>query len=559
MLTTTLVFRVRVLDQPIDLPNGRLCERTVIVQEYRNNIVQHVYKYGWIDKEDLYTRIDNGEHIDLDYCYVKDFSLRQYRRRREIGDMEHVELKRFSAVNACFDSEAKTDFSYANFSGKPPSFTATIFANGNTSFYKTNFSAGNIDFSKVFFGVGYVDFQYASFDKGNVTFQKSHFDGESVSFVNTNFGEGNVNFKDVDFGKALVKFQFSKFEVGIKTFDKAKFGGPLVNFRRVEFGSGRLDFRRVQFGDGDIIFEEAVVDSGKVSFRSSHFGNGLKSFNNMQFGQGEVAFDQTDFGYGKLSFSKAKISTLSFKGALFDGYVDLRVEYGDRIDLSGSIVRDIIDLHPQAEDEPVKLRLLNISGMRNLGKLYIDWEANDVKHLINSQKHTSARQKANQFILIKEGFHQLGEYNWEDKAYVEFKRQEMRAWVQENRKKNKFSVWWIYPQAAMRWLLLDQIGLYATSPLRVFASMILSFIFFSLLFYVIIVSGGGDIVSSIGDPDQMIDMDRSFYHSAITFLTIGYGDFYPSGHIRWLSAVEGWVGLFQMSYFTVAFVRKILR
>ena len=68
-----------------------------------------------------------------------------------------------------------------------------------------------------------------------------------------------------------------------------------------------------------------------------------------------------------------------------------------------------------------------------------------------------------------------------------------------------------------------------------------------------------DIVSSIGDPDKLSMVARAFYHSAITFLTIGYGDYYPSGIIRWLSSVEGFSGLFLMSYFTVAFVRKILR
>ena len=52
---------------------------------------------------------------------------------------------------------------------------------------------------------------------------------------------------------------------------------------------------------------------------------------------------------------------------------------------------------------------------------------------------------------------------------------------------------------------------------------------------------------------------KSFYHSAITFLTIGYGDYYPSWIIRWISSVVGFTGLFLMSYFTVAFVRKILR
>jgi len=40
---------------------------------------------------------------------------------------------------------------------------------------------------------------------------------------------------------------------------------------------------------------------------------------------------------------------------------------------------------------------------------------------------------------------------------------------------------------------------------------------------------------------------RSFYHSAITFLTIGYGDHYPYRGIRWVSSLEGFSGLFLMS------------
>jgi hypothetical protein len=59
--------------------------------------------------------------------------------------------------------------------------------------------------------------------------------------------------------------------------------------------------------------------------------------------------------------------------------------------------------------------------------------------------------------------------------------------------------------------------------------------------------------------DHLSMVARSFYHSAITFLTIGYGDHYPFGAVRWVSAIEGFFGLFLMSYFTVAFVRKVLR
>ena len=89
--------------------------------------------------------------------------------------------------------------------------------------------------------------------------------------------------------------------------------------------------------------------------------------------------------------------------------------------------------------------------------------------------------------------------------------------------------------------------------------MIVTYVIFSLIYYVLPFIANTRIVSSLGDPDKLSRIAVAFYHSAITFLTIGYGDYYPSGTIRWISGIEGFIGLFMMSYFTVAFVRKILR
>jgi len=90
--------------------------------------------------------------------------------------------------------------------------------------------------------------------------------------------------------------------------------------------------------------------------------------------------------------------------------------------------------------------------------------------------------------------------------------------------------------------------------------MLVTYVVFSLLYVMVMLTGVGGIVSGLGgDHDLLGVIGRGFYHSGITFLTIGYGDFYPMGAVRWLSNVEGFVGVFLMSYFTVAFVRKILR
>jgi hypothetical protein len=52
---------------------------------------------------------------------------------------------------------------------------------------------------------------------------------------------------------------------------------------------------------------------------------------------------------------------------------------------------------------------------------------------------------------------------------------------------------------------------------------------------------------------------NSLYYSGITFLTIGYGDYFAWGILKPVAVLEGFSGVFLMSYFTVAFVRKILR
>ncbi len=60
--------------------------------------------------------------------------------------------------------------------------------------------------------------------------------------------------------------------------------------------------------------------------------------------------------------------------------------------------------------------------------------------------------------------------------------------------------------------------------------------------------------------DYLCQVGYSLYYSAITFLTIGYGDIYPSSPaLRIASGIEGFLGLFLMAVFTVSFMRKVLR
>ena len=197
--------------------------------------------------------------------------------------------------------------------------------------------------------------------------------------------------------------------------------------------------------------------------------------------------------------------------------------------------------------------------MRLIGKLYIDWKLNNCQGIIINQKETTTRQKAEQFRILKENFSGTGKYDDEDEAYVMFKRLEARTEMNDAVTGNKWARIWAWPEFGFKWLVFDKIGLYATSPGRVLFSVIIFWIFFGTTYYLVQLSGLGATVSSVQNPDHLTPFLQSFYHSAVTFFTIGYGDVFPMGLSRIVSGLEGFMGVFMMSYFTVAFVRKVLR
>lgn len=534
---------------------------------------------GYLGEKEIYKAIDRGEELNLDHCYINKFSLRDYRLTRNLNERDVVVLKGFTAKNSLFGGDASLDFSHAVFEGEEFSledswvnrgdviFDSAHFKTQTLSFHNAHFPEGHFDFKNVTidaaevsfknccFGKGTKDFQYTKFGKGSLSFVNTDFFDGDVNFINTDFGCNDTSFKVARFGKGKVDFHFAAFQEGNVSFERCEFGQGRVDFRTVEFGKGRVNFNRSQFGEGEVVFDECEMDAGKFSFKRAVLGSGSFSFEEVMFENVDVSFERTSFGLEKVSFYKSWFKNLSLRFCHLDGFVDLRVQQCLSIDLSNTIVRDIIDMNPY--EFYAKVQTLYMAGMRLIGRFYIDWFRNQVKSLINSQSESSPRVRAEQFRILKENFKNLGLYNSEDYSYVEFKRNESKASLTESIEKNRSKALYRYPLYWFKLLLFDKAGLYATSPVRVMITMLTSFLIFSLLYLLLLSQTSADIVASVDDQLSMVA--RSFYHSAITFLTIGYGDHYPYGLVRWVSAIEGFLGLFLMSYFTVAFVRKILR
>jgi len=556
MKASTLRFEVQLIQEAIEFEDGRRFKRMAIVEKWKDDVKVSSARMGAPILEDIYTQIERGEEINLSQCYVNDFSLSTYRKNKGYADDYIVELNSFQASQSFFESETATEFSYCNFKGRVSSFAQSTFNKARVNFNHTH-CAASLNFNHAEFHAEEVSFKFAEFEEGDVRFTGAIFDCENVLFVNTRFGEGNVNFRQADFKWSNVNFQYSSFDLGDVSFDKAIFRGETLDFRKIEFGTGKAEFRRVDFGDGNINFSESEFKEGRINFRHSIFGDGEKKFEMVSFGNNQVSFDGAKFGNGILSFKGSSFDELILTDCSLEGHCDFRIEKGNLLDLSYSIVRDIVDL--KSGEHPVALNTWKFDGLKNMGKIFISWEENHAFELIDSQKDSSLAAKASQFNLLKESFHQNGKYNSEDKAYVAFKRFEMKAHLQAGLKRKGTRALRARLFYGFQWLIFDKAGLFATAPLRVFTSMIFVLSFFAILYTILPNFVHAEIVSSVGDPDQLNIVEKSFYHSAITFFTIGYGDYYPSGHVRWLSAVEGWAGVFLMSYFTVAFVRKILR
>ncbi len=534
---------------------------------------------GHMEENEVYNSIDRGEVINLDQCYIEKFSLRDYRLTRNMGARDKVVIKGFTAKNALFGGLSSLDFSFAVFEGDEfsledawiskgdISFESARFRVGSSSFHNSRLPDGYLNFKNVKFeseeisfkncrfGCGEKDFQYMSVGRGNIQFINADFSDGNVNFINTDFGTGDVSFKVTRFGSGKVDFHFATFKGNNTSFERTEFGEGRTDFRTVEFGPGRVNFNRSVFGDGEVNFDEAEMESGKFNFKRATFGSGDVSFEDVMFEHVDVSFERTVFGHGKVSFYQSWFRSLSMRFCHLNGYVDLRLKMSGSVNLDNTVVRDIIDIHPHEFSSEIET--ISLAGMRLIGRIYLDWNHSRVKKMIYAQTESSHRVKAEQFRILKENFQNQGSYSDEDRAYVEFKRNESKAELSESLRKSPLNAVYQYPLYGFKLALFDKAGLYATSPVRVLITMLFFFVAFSFSYLLLMLYTDADIIASVDDQLSMVA--RAFYHSAITFLTIGYGDHYPYGSIRWVSSLEGFFGLFLMSYFTVAFVRKVLR
>ncbi len=573
-------YKVELIDRSYLRNDGFITPRTARIQLFDSRgkvIVEYALAVPVIPE--VYEAIGRGEPINLDECYLHGFSLTACRRFLIMDKNTVININGFSARNAVFETAFNIDLSYGEFNFDSFSVEGSIFigkeftmhsSTFNTNGFifsncfikvdrfdatRTKFKDGEISFKNTIFDNGVVDFQDADFGAGDVQYTNSEFGDGDVSFINARFNDGDVSFKVARFGRGKVDFHYAKFGKGNISFEQTEFGNGRTDFRTVEFGTGRTSFNRCVFGDGEVTFEGAEA-TGKVTLKRAAFGNSNVNFDLYQGIDSELIFERSTF-IADVSFKGAILKGLHLDECQFNSTLNLHVDSCDNLDLTGCTFRDIVEFYTHGESP--KVNVLNLTGMRLLGILYLDWEINNIKKLIYNQTDTSLRETAEQFRILKQNFNNSGQYDDEDKAYVEFKRNESKAILKESLNKSKVSALWQFPSYGFKKLVFDWMGLYATSPLRVVLSNVVMIFLFAFV-YTILPYFADTTLTGFNPQDPFwTKFWTAAYYTGITYFTVGYGEIVPIGILRLVADLTAFIGVFMMSYFTVAFVRKILR
>ena len=574
-------FKVKIKDKSFNTSDNIVYPQTVAISFFNEYSQEISYvELGYISIDEVYKKIYQKEPLNLNEVFIENFSIDEYKKKYGINETVNIELIDFSAQKTIFHSDSQTLFDGIIFKNKPVSFekslfikgsvnfdnvifeegnanfNSVIFFNGNVSFYNVNFVKGNINFKNSTWGLGIKNFQYAFWGNDNVFFANSTFADGNISFVNCAFGDGELSFKICVFGKGKIDFRFAVFGNTHLTFERANLNDGLVDFSKTEFGEAKINFNKATIGKGELSFDETEMKEGKLLFKQLYFEEGSLHFDEAQLTNSNLNFARSIFKQVNISFYKSKLQELSFEACQLNSYCDLRLSQCRNLDLSGAFIRDIVDI--SSEKNPHALSSLNIFGTRLMGRIFLSWKTNNVYQMIQNNEG-GHYEKSWQYNLLKQNFNTIGQYYDEDSAYVAFKREELKLKKEQQKGKHWLKKLFRYTILAFQKLVFDKMGLYATSPIRVFYSIIVGWFIFGFIFSVFHFLGWGKTWSSVGNPDHISIVAQSFYHSAITFFTIGYGDVFPQGISRILSSIEGFFGVFMMSYFTVAFVRRVLR
>jgi len=443
--------------------------------------------------------------------------------------------------------------------------------------------------------------------------------------------DGNYNFERFIF---IGDIEFKK-DLGIAIFKVTKFQGAIfkgyADFAGVIF-EGPANFKNVTFKSDayfcDVIFQGSAWFNRTIFERYAEFKNvtfkdyaiflgvtfkGKVEYWNMPF---EIVNDFYEFFQGDVLFEDVIFKSYSiFRNATFKGETVFKIKsFAKTLDFSEISILSGQKLNLKSENKEG-----DISFERaHLENTYLDIELvegilidftdallkntkfgrDQIENHILQEKKKYFIQAKKVFLLLKNNFHNIGQYEDEGWAFKKEKDMErlsysfdaftknmeskevMNEEKDQKVKKSKFisCLYWLKDNKFRKWLWLcfcNAIYGYGEKPKNVAISAMIIILLFSAFFYFLginspeiiemksptvqeifnddseIISKGGIINKATNNPIDCL------YFSTITFTTLGYGDFRPlEGWGRILAGSEAFIGAFMMALFVYTFARR---
>jgi len=448
--------------------------------------------------------------------------------------------------------EENSEFNKANFK-RDNRFEGTSFR-GDAFFQEVIFE-GDADFDGAFFK-GDARFEGATF-KGGADFKGTTFKG-GADFKGTTF-KGGANFVEVTFwGKAdFVEVDFWR----NADFRETTFKG-YAYFGGTTFG-GYAYFQQATFGE-DTYFQQATFGEDTY-FKLKNLMN-IIDFSEIRISSGKKLSIKIINGVGKINFHRAYLENANLDMELVKGIL---VDFTDALLKNTKIRKSQIENYILQENkknynEAKEIYLLIKNNFHSIGQ-YEDesWAFKKEKDMdrlshwffsVNREKERNNEKKKNKTVFVPP----------ETESSSEEKKYSFLRWIFSNH----FSKWFfsgvsniIYGYGERPWNVIKT----AVAIILIFA---LSFSFIGLGNPEIIELKGTAIHQNSGNKVDLIskgllknnvirNFPDSLYFSTITFTTLGYGDFRPlEGWGRILAGSEAFIGAFMMALFVYTFARR---
>lgn len=352
-------------------------------------------------------------------------------------------------------------------------------------------ATGDMDFSYAAFYDVSIYFSDLIIEKGNLDFSSAHFDNADIALGPVVCG-GNEYFpSEISF--RYITADTSKFETLIMTqklsvdFLAAKMKGSTISLDSLPSSFNELDFTKVEV-------DKVVITNAELD---------------------------------KVDMREADITYLEFKRCKFMDYSEIAGKIQE-FHIDDCINFSVCKLSLSQTEKITFTRTINngkicISNFRNLKKA--------IKRSFADENYD-----AEQLLMLKENFRQIGEYENEDSCHLHY--QKIRTAHETN----------VIKKIGRH--LLDGISGYGTKPIRMLSVILIMIVLYGTLYY---------FVPGLAFHGVSTWLEH-IYASGITFFAVGYGDLFPLNIVtKMISLSEAFLGMTAMSYFLVLLSRKVIR